>query len=150
MLMNEKEAEAKWCPFARQSTGNRDELIRLSDMDRRIEGSPLCRCITTACMAWNWHDAEKHYPAAGTTSRQSRPAFMRDGDEDRWAREGDEAKAQRQDDVPATWVLVRGSESNPLLYWTEPAEERDARLAEAKRTWPERRRGFCALMEPKS
>lgn len=152
MLMNEKEAKAKWCPMSRSEGGlNRAVIIRLNDGDVKVKASAGCCCITTACMAWEWADPERR--TGEKRPRGSQAASIRNGphpDNWRWAYESDRADVVRPADIPETWTLERPGVDDLMLYWTEPEAEHKAALEEAERTWPERRRGYCKALEARS
>lgn len=156
MLMNETEAKAKWCPFARgfvRPAADDSPVTVNRAWDGKAEVS--CKCITTACMAWEWSDPERWIASGGESKRKTVAATVGEGDERRWAvsedvfGEGVKVTVNRREEVGGDWTLEELS-PNDILYWVEPEAERVARLAEAERTWPERRRGFCSLMEPRS
>lgn len=55
MILNEEEAEKRWCPFARTLTSwGPDELPAGGN---RVGASDQNNCIASRCMAWRWYGA---------------------------------------------------------------------------------------------
>lgn len=56
-IYTEKEAETKWCPYARGENWNdlRSD-VRSFTANRLQSGDPLaqCLCVASRCMAWQW------------------------------------------------------------------------------------------------
>ena len=48
MLVTEKEAKERWCPFAQFGSGCNRKLAESS------EPLSACMCIASQCMAWRW------------------------------------------------------------------------------------------------
>ena len=52
--MTESEAREKWCPFSRAT--RKSEGVWLVANRADTLNPKACRCITSDCMAWRWHD----------------------------------------------------------------------------------------------
>lgn len=80
----EEEAKTKWCPFARALTsalrpppeGMRGEVfLGLATINRASnELVPECKCIASACMAWQQTDNKTWPSAPGEPEREPEPA----------------------------------------------------------------------------
>lgn len=57
MLVTETEAKTKWCPMIRISDGSNTLGVGRQD--------PLCRCIASGCMMWQWDDGHPANAVAG-------------------------------------------------------------------------------------
>jgi len=62
MLVSEREARGKWCPFARElgfhaDGGNIRRIV--SGYNRSGEDGMIPACIASNCMAWRWINEKK-------------------------------------------------------------------------------------------
>lgn len=128
MKMTEKEAQRKWCPFARvllpiNQSGNRIGTFHKSiadDRDRQHyeQQEADCCCIGSRCMAWRWsHELLQrcHSPVdAKDIHAQEEPP--------------------RPQFVPVSWKWVPNEDDAFESVWLEPLEEAQARAL-----------GFCGL-----
>jgi hypothetical protein len=97
-------------------------------------GASLDSCIASRCMMWNWIDEEKHNKySVPHLSRRIVGVYS----------EEEANLAKRPDDVPASWTAEADGEGG--FCWYEPADDHEARRAEAAAEWPQKRRGCCGL-----
>jgi hypothetical protein len=56
MMLTEKEAHQKWCPFARVAglPGSEAALLVYNRWPNNAEVERASRCLGSACMAWRW------------------------------------------------------------------------------------------------
>lgn len=54
MVVSEKEAETKWCPFVRFASHCDDGNARNRGMIAGQNPAPYALCIGSRCMAWRW------------------------------------------------------------------------------------------------
>lgn len=57
-MLTEDEARGKWCPMARVPYRNPPEWAHVvtGAINRGAGYERECRCIASACMAWQWRD----------------------------------------------------------------------------------------------
>jgi len=65
MILTVEQADAKWCPHARAVFLPKDQAFdnRIEHPHNRVGGDPdYCRCVSSDCMAWRWHDPKTDNP----------------------------------------------------------------------------------------
>jgi hypothetical protein len=105
MLLTEKEAKKKWCPYARVAGAENRAFLK---KDAATPSGDCC-CITSLCMAWRWGEPE---PKQKSTHHKSRTASTPYG----W----------RPADVPESWHWVP-FDGETRAHWLEPEAEAKAR-----------------------
>jgi hypothetical protein len=66
MLLTEKEAAMRWCPFTRTyaEPGHLEVGAIATAVNRGPTYDP-CRCLGSGCMAWRWSDADSAFGKVG-------------------------------------------------------------------------------------
>ena len=85
MILTEKNARAKWCPFASRTDDVNENagVNRLRGLEDKHFPDP--RCIASACMAWRW----KGWGQKEWVDRDGRRwVFQEPKDPENWIREG--------------------------------------------------------------
>ena len=68
MIVTEEAAKSLWCPFSRVIFNAQDKDAKThgaASFNRTSDGCAHNKCLGSGCMAWEWHDEERHLGRCG-------------------------------------------------------------------------------------